>query len=255
MVRTTRVIELFHYRGPYHLGNNPLICFYMIGTSDMKELIWNCHTHTYGCKWGSNHNHDRQLITGSLLQPVDCTDYYFYIPSFSKYAGVYWPNKLLFLFSRIFFLLFFVFPVSLSRKIKLCIGNCQKLTYLKMKQKFTIIVDYFEFENILNWANAVRLIKTNCQKLNYKILLHIFEKRLPSVWIPASNEMELDKLELIGYLQCRAKNENGMSEASSYCLRSKGRKCNYFFVKFSIWYFFPKRNFLLWRCEECLYFL
>ena len=110
MVRTTlqrwRVIELFHYRGPYHLGNNSLICFYMIGTSDMKELIWNCHTHTYGCKWGSNHNHDRQLITGSLLQPVDYTDYYLYIPSFSKYAGLYWPNKLLFLFSRIFFVVF-----------------------------------------------------------------------------------------------------------------------------------------------------
>ena len=138
-------MTLTHDGGPYHIENSPLICFYMIGTSVVKELIRNCHTHTYRCKWDSNHKHGQHLIKASLLQPVDYTNYDSFIPSFSKYAGIYRPNKLP---SSKIFCVVFRFPNFSYQKDQA--AHSQNLRYLKIKKKFTIIVDYFEFKNILN---------------------------------------------------------------------------------------------------------
>ena len=68
-----------------------------------------------------------------------------FIPSFSKYAGIYRPNKLP---SSKIFCVAFRFPNFSYQKDQAV--HSQNLRYLKIKKKFTIIVDYFELKNILN---------------------------------------------------------------------------------------------------------
>ena len=55
--RSTKVLQIFHEGGPYHIETSPLICsgFYMIGTSVMEELNIdeNSHLFKYWCATSS----------------------------------------------------------------------------------------------------------------------------------------------------------------------------------------------------------